>query len=157
MLITKQVLLLLGDTEMLMRECPACGKTHRQGERCPYAGARQQEYDANHRNKESISFYHSDQWKRMQALVKMACHGLDMYAFYAEHRLVKGRVAHHIIPISQAPGMALDMGNLIYVSDSSHKKIHDATATGWPCSIGWFEMRKTKLLFSLRRKAGKGN
>ena len=122
------MLLLLGDTEMLMRECPVCGKTHRQGERCPYAGARQQEYDANHRSKESILFYHSNQWKRMQALVKMACHGLDMYAFYVEHRLVKGRIAHHIIPISQEPGRALDMGNLIYVSDSSHKKIHDAYA-----------------------------
>ena len=128
MLITKQVLLLLGDTEMLMRECPVCGKTHRQGERCPYVGARQQEYDANHRSKESISFYHSNQWKHLQALVKMACHGLDMYAFYVEHRLIKGRIAHHIIPISQAPGMALDIGNLIYVSDSSHKKIHDAYA-----------------------------
>lgn len=126
MLITKQVLLLLGDAEMLMRECPVCGKTHRQGEKCPHAGARQQEYDADHRSKESISFYHSNQWKHMQALVKMACHGLDMYAFYVEHRLVKGRIAHHIIPISQEPDRALDMGNLIYVSDSSHKKIHDA-------------------------------
>lgn len=53
---------------------------------CPHTGTRQQEYDMNHRNEESISFYHSDQWKRMQALVKMACHGLDMYAFYAEHQ-----------------------------------------------------------------------
>lgn len=111
---------------MLMRECSVCGKVHKQGERCPHAGARQREYDMNHRNKESISFYHSNQWKHMQALVKMACHGLDMYAFYVEHRLVKGRIAHHIIPISQEPDRALDMGNLIYVSDSSHKKIHDA-------------------------------
>lgn len=111
---------------MLMRECSVCGKVHKQGERCPRAGARQREYDADHRNKESISFYHSNQWKHMQALVKMACHGLDMYAFYVEHRLAKGRIAHHIIPISQEPDRALDMGNLIYVSDSSHKKIHDA-------------------------------
>lgn len=111
---------------MLMRECPVCGKMHRQGERCPYAGTRQREYDVNHRSKKSAFFYHSNQWKHMQALVKMACHGLDMYAFYVEHRLVKGRIAHHIIPISQEPGRALDMGNLIYVSDSSHKKIHDA-------------------------------
>lgn len=111
---------------MLMRECPVCGKVHRQGEGCTHAGARQREYDMNHRNEESVSFYHSNQWKHMQAIVKMACHGLDMYAFYAEHRLVKGRIAHHIIPISQEPDRALDMGNLIYVSDSSHKKIHDA-------------------------------
>lgn len=111
---------------MLMRECPICGKFHRQGEKCPNAKAGQKEYDMLHRNREGASFYHSSQWKRMQALVKAACHGLDMYAFYVEHRLVKGRIAHHIIPISQEPGRALDMGNLIYVSDSSHKKIHDA-------------------------------
>lgn len=111
---------------MLMRECPVCGKVHRQGERCPRAGMRQKEYDRDCRNRESASFYHSGQWKRIQALVKMVCHGLDMYAFYTEHRLAKGRIAHHIIPISQDPGRALDLGNLIYVSDSSHKKIHDA-------------------------------
>lgn len=158
MLITKQVLLILEDAEMLMREYPVCGKVHKQGEKCPLTGIRQREYDVNHHNEESVSFYHSNQRKHMQALVKMTCHGLDMYAFYAEHRLVKGRIAHHIIPIFQEPDRALDMGNLIYVSDSSHKKIHGATATGWPCSIGWFEMRKTKLFFSLRRrKDGKGN
>lgn len=147
MLITKQVLLLLGDAEMLMREYPVCGKVHKQGERCPHAGARQREYDMNHRNKESISFYYSNQWKCMQALVKMTCHGLDMYAFYAEHRLVKGRIAHHIIPISQEPDRALDMGNLIYVSDSSYKKIHSAISIDRSCSMGWFEKWKTKYLF----------
>lgn len=85
MLITKQVLLLLGDAEMLMREYPVCGKVHKQGEKCLLTGARQREYDVNHRNEESVSIYHSNQRKHMQALVKMTCHGLDMHVFYAEH------------------------------------------------------------------------
>lgn len=111
---------------MLMRECPVCGKLHKQGEPCPYAKRRNEEYDREHRNRERSAFYHSLSWKTVQAIVKAACHGLDMYEMDVNHHLVKGRIVHHIIPLAEAPDKALTLTNLVYVSDKTHRMIHDA-------------------------------
>ena len=59
-------------------------------------------------------------------IVKAACHGLDMYEMDVNHHLVKGRIVHHIIPLAEAPDKALTLTNLVYVSDKTHRMIHDA-------------------------------
>lgn len=123
---SKRVLFICNGDGMLMRECQICGKMHRQGEPCPYAKRRNEEYDREHRNYARSAFYHSSSWKAIQKIVKAACHGLDIYEMNVNHRIVKGRIVHHIIPLSEAPEKALVLTNLVYVSDKTHRMIHDA-------------------------------
>ena len=37
-----------------------------------------------------------------------------------------GRLSHHIIPVEEDMAHALDINNLIWVSDHSHRLIHEA-------------------------------
>lgn len=140
-----------GMSYMLLRQCNICGKVHRQGEPCHYSKNRQKVYDREHRNKERSGFYHSKEWKAIQAMVKAACHGLDMYEYIYEHRITKGRLVHHIVPLEEDSTRALDLTNLIYVSDKTHKKIHDEYKKGDENKI-----KIQKILFSCNQKFLKG-
>lgn len=100
------MLFICNGDRMLMRECPICGKLHRQEEPCPYAKRRNEEYDWERRNYERSVFYHSSSWKAVRKIVKAAYHGLDIYEMNVNHHIVKGRIVHHIIPVSEAPEKA---------------------------------------------------
>lgn len=115
---------------MLMRICPSCGRQVRVGETCPCRLTRQKEYDREHRNKQSASLYHSRAWQLLQLAVKSRAQYLDEYVLYFEHRMTAGRIAHHIIPIDERPDLAYNPQNIIFVSDKTHKMIHDAYAKG---------------------------
>ena len=38
--------------------------------------------------------------------------------------MVKGKIAHHIIPVEINKELALNLNNLLYVSDEAHREIH---------------------------------
>lgn len=111
---------------MLMRICGACGRQVRVGEPCPCLKERQKSYDRDNRDKEAASLYHSRPWQLLQLAVKSRAQYLDEYVMYYEKRMTAGRIAHHIIPVNERPDLALNPQNLVYVSDKTHKKIHDA-------------------------------
>ncbi|WP_302297009.1 hypothetical protein [Mitsuokella multacida] len=115
---------------MLMRICSICGRQVKAGETCPCVKDRQKEYDRDNRNKASASFYHSRQWHLLQLAVKSRAQFLDEYAMYYEKHMMAGRIAHHIIPVDERPDLALNPQNLIYVSDKTHKMIHDEYRKG---------------------------
>lgn len=115
---------------MLMRICSACGRQVRVGESCPCLKERQKSYDRDNRNKKAASLYHSRTWQLMQLAVKSRAQYIDEYVMYYEKRMTAGRIAHHIIPVDERPDLALNPQNLIYVSDKTHKMIHDAYRKG---------------------------
>ena len=111
---------------MLTRICSLCGREVEQGKTCECLKQRTKEYDCEHRNKASKAFYHSQSWRLLQEAVKARAHYADEYIMHYEHRLIEGRIAHHIIPVDERPDLALNPRNIIYVSDRTHKRIHDA-------------------------------
>lgn len=115
---------------MLMRICGVCGRQVKVGETCPCMKDRQKAYDRDNRNKKSASLYHSRQWQLLQLAVKSRANFLDEYIMYYEKRMTAGRIAHHIIPVDERPDLAFNPQNLIYVSDKTHKMIHDAYRKG---------------------------
>ena len=112
-----------------MRVCPICGKVHEIGQRCPKAGNRHKEYDKEHRNARKRMFYHSRRWHKMRDLVKAKFNGLDAYQFTVNHVMIPGTTIHHIIPLSDDPSKAMDIGNLILLSDATHNFIHSKYRT----------------------------
>ena len=115
---------------MLMRICSACGRQVRVGESCLCLKERQKSYDRDNRNKKAASLYHSRPWQLLQLAVKSRAQYIDEYVMYYEKRMTAGRIAHHIIPVDERPDLALHPQNLVYVSDKTHKLIHDAYKKG---------------------------
>lgn len=113
-----------GDGYMLMRVCPICGKVHKQGQSCPKAKERNGEYDKEHRNPRKRMFYHSKRWHKMRDAVKARFNGLDAYQFIVNHVMIPGNTIHHIIPLSDDPSKAMDINNLILLSEATHNLIH---------------------------------
>ena len=110
---------------MLTKLCGHCGRTIKINEQCSCQKARHKEYDKLHRNKESAAVYHDKRWRILSNECKRKCNGLDYYALITRHKIVKGALAHHIVEITEDMTKAYDQDNLIYVSEKSHKRIHE--------------------------------
>ena len=113
---------------MLMRICNHCGKSNPVGERCSCrakaVSERNHKYDTEQRDMERHAFYQSPAWDSARLAVKTRATGLDQYALAEYHMIGVGNTAHHIIPLAEAPELALDMSNLIWVSTQMHRRIH---------------------------------
>ena len=113
---------------MLMYICGHCGKSNPVGERCSCrakaVSERNHKYDTEQRDMERHAFYQSPAWDSVRLAVKTRATGLDQYALAEYHMIGVGNTAHHIIPLAEAPELALDMSNLIWVSAQMHRRIH---------------------------------
>lgn len=109
---------------MLYKLCGRCGKKLLQGSKCSCAKERHKVYDRKYRNKDNAEFYHSKAWKSMTALCKLKANGLDMWELIINKRIVKGTLSHHIEELEDNRARALDITNLIWVSDKTHAFIH---------------------------------
>lgn len=139
---------------MLTKICTRCGQRYT-GRACPYCDAkRQKQYDAFHRNKESAALYHSKEWRWLAGECKARCAGLDLYQLYVNGRTVMGRLAHHIIPVTDDASRQYDLSNLIWLTDASHAAIHRAYDASPEEKI---EMQKKLFSFLKRfRETGQG-
>lgn len=68
--------------------------------------------------------YHTDRWKELRKLIMSRYNGIDLYALYKYKEIVYADTVHHIEPTSEKPELFYADGNLIPVSDASHKEIH---------------------------------
>lgn len=109
---------------MLLKECPRCKRIHKQGETCDKVKERHKEYDKTQRNKARDAFYHSHRWKKIREAIKSKFFGLDAYQWIVNKVMVKGTTIHHIIPLADAPEKAMDLNNLILLSEETHNEIH---------------------------------
>ena len=109
---------------MLMKVCGKCGKKIEATKTCECAKSRHKVYDREYRNKEHAEFYNSKAWKQLTKLCKLQANGLDMYELEVNGKIVKGTLSHHIEELEDNKDRALDITNLIWVSEKTHNFIH---------------------------------
>lgn len=69
-------------------------------------------------------FYSSKEWERVRQAVIADCYGIDILEFYRTGRIVNGERVHHIICLNDDFNCRLDVGNLIYLSEQNHRRVH---------------------------------
>ena len=109
---------------MLKKVCSRCGKKIAITETCSCTKERHKVYDREYRNKDNAEFYHSKAWKQLTKLCKLKANGLDLYELEVNGKIVKGSLSHHIDELEEARDRALDITNLIWVSEKTHNYIH---------------------------------
>ena len=109
---------------MLMKICGKCGKKIEATKTCECSKSRHKVYDREYRNKDNAEFYHSKAWKQLTKLCKLQANGLDLYELEVNGKIVKGSLSHHIEELEDNIDRALDITNLIWVSEKTHNYIH---------------------------------
>ena len=74
-------------------------------------------------------FYSSMPWRRLRKAAMLRDHGMcvDYIAEFEAGQRARpspATLAHHIIPITERPDLALDIGNVRCVCDDHHNKAH---------------------------------
>lgn len=68
--------------------------------------------------------YSDRRWPTLKALCKDRAKGIDLWHYYKTGRIVQGRLAHHIIEVSEDMDRAFDPWNLFWLTDKSHQEVH---------------------------------
>ncbi len=84
---------------------------------------RNKRYDKFFRDSKSTAFYHSTAWGKIVKLVRTRDNELCQLC-YADNRITKGRIIHHIVPIKDNWNKRLDPINCICLCDACHTAVH---------------------------------
>ena len=119
---------------MIYKQCSRCRKRISAGTTCMCMAQikrfRDQKYDKEKRDKKLAAFYASKAWGRVQKECREKYCDLDIFELYRNNRIVQGRIAHHIIPIRIDWEKRFDIDNTIYLSDTSHRYVHEQMDNG---------------------------
>ena len=115
------------ESRMLFHKC-RCGALIPQGmEMCQACvqmqsgqQSRHMEYNRHRRDKKTAAFYVSDPWRSRRMLMIRLYDGIDIYAYYIQHRIETADMVHHIEPLTEAWDRRLDATNLIPLSNQNH-------------------------------------
>lgn len=83
-------------------------------------GSRHMEYNRTRRNKRAAGFYVCSEWRNMRAAVMRLYDGMDIYAYYIQHRIVTADMVHHVVEIGEDWSKRLDIENLLPLSNGNH-------------------------------------
>ncbi len=97
-----------------VKVCPACEAGQNGGQ------SRHMEYNRFRRNKKTADFYVSKEWRITRDNVLKLYDGLDIYAYYVQHRIVAADMVHHIEEIEENWARRCDLTNLLPLSDGNH-------------------------------------
>lgn len=114
----------------LMKQCARCGKLIPQGTSCTCGDVRHREYTKYRRDENAHAFYSSAWWKRVRDAVKSRACGCDELIRHENKRIEPGEIVHHIVPLEEDRSLAMVPGNLIMVTRSTHRQIHEAYEHG---------------------------
>lgn len=78
------------------------------------------EYNEYRRDKKAATFYVSSEWRKLRERMLKLYDGLDMYAYYVQHRIVIADMVHHIIELDEDWSRRLDPVNLFPLSKGNH-------------------------------------
>lgn len=90
--------------------CPECSRRYHRG------------YDRYSREDHGV--YSDRRWSILKELCKDKAKGIDLWHYYKTGQIVQGRLAHHIIEVSEDMGRAFDPANLFWLTDKSHQEVH---------------------------------
>lgn len=74
--------------------------------------------------RDDLGVYSDRRWPVLKAVCKDRAKGIDLWHYYKTGRIVQGRLAHHIIEVSEDMGRAYDPTNLFWLTDKSHQEVH---------------------------------
>lgn len=106
----------------ILKMCNRCNKVLAYSKVCE-CYARYQQYDVDRQDKHS--FYKTKEWNAIRKKVIYLCNSIDIYSYYNDNKIEYGRTVHHIVPITEDWSKRLDIDNLIYLTESNHRKIHE--------------------------------
>lgn len=89
---------------------------------------RYKEYSARRRRddkqKKYQDFYSNKDWQRIRDVCIADCYGIDILEYYRTGRIIQGERVHHIVELNDDWECRLDVGNLIYLTEQNHRRIH---------------------------------
>lgn len=74
--------------------------------------------------KKYMDFYNSSAWRRLRNVVVNKYYGMDILEYYRTGRVVQGEAVHHIVCVSEDWNRRLDINNLIYLTECTHRRVH---------------------------------
>lgn len=75
-------------------------------------------------------FYNTKEWLMLRDHMRRYYIGMDWLEYYRTGEIVEGYTVHHIVPLEDDYSKRLSKDNLIYLSDSNHKRVHSEYKTG---------------------------
>lgn len=108
----------------IYKRCTRCNKRILVGVSCSCRQKRFQE-DKKYQAIHETLFYSSKEWSILRKQIIETFYGIDIYSYYMEDRIESGYTVHHIIPIQEDWSRRLDKNNLIYLTESNHRLIHN--------------------------------
>lgn len=109
----------------LYKRCSCCGKRIEVGSKCECVRKRYKKYRESRTDKKENSFYMSEEWRTKREKICDLVKGVDLYSYYELGRIELGRTLHHIVELKEDWSKRLDDDNLILLTDSNHRKIHN--------------------------------
>jgi hypothetical protein len=113
----------------IMKICQRCRTKHPVDQKCPnkcYERNKKEStkiYDKFQRKNSDI--YNSADWKKLTEICKNRFNGLCLWSLIIHKRPHPGSLSHHIIEINDDRSRALDIDNLVYLSDEAHREVHE--------------------------------
>lgn len=115
---------------MIYKRCGSCGKKIPVGEVCECsinnARERYKRYSKQRNDKQEQSFYHNSRWINKRSNRTRDLIYVDWFEYYTKGKAVEGYTLHHIIELKDDWSMRLDDDNLIYLTQSNHRLVHEA-------------------------------
>ena len=109
---------------MLYKRCTRCGKRLEYSAKCSCFNKYKTNSD-DYKLDVHKKFYKSKEWQRLANRVKTRYNHIDIYSYYTMGIIEHGEVVHHIVPLVDDFGKRFDYNNLIYLTESNHRKIHN--------------------------------
>ena len=69
---------------------------------------------------EAAAFYVCNDWRRLREKAIQLYDGIDIYAYYVQHRIMTADMVHHIEEVEDNWNRRLDISNLIPLSNTNH-------------------------------------
>jgi hypothetical protein len=119
----------------LVRRCNICHKKVPHGQLCECEIKAKKdsykEYKKLRQDKDRQRFYGSKIWIKCRNERATDLLGIDWLEYYRTGKIVVDKlIMHHIIPLEESYELGLDKDNLILLTDSNHKKVHNAYSKG---------------------------
>lgn len=113
---------------MMLKFCDYCKTTYPYNGECPNKckKKRKKENDSyyNLNQRANTSFYDSKEWRLTRVTALNRYHGLCIWTSIKHKRAERATMVHHIVEVRDDKSLALDMDNLIPMSESAHREIH---------------------------------
>ena len=109
----------------IYKRCSRCHRRIPEGTKCDCSKRRYKEYDKDKIDSKEKKFYSSGEWEKIKDKAKDRFNGMDIYSLYVLNKVEYGQTVHHIEPIKENWNRRLDLENLIYLTESNHRLLHN--------------------------------